>query len=93
MAALRRKQQPPPTTIWRNFFNSERTVGAALRGRPAWNSVSEHTGLDSISALRRAATEGRPYSTFRVLISYLRPAAAMVLVGSAPSQRTSAVGP
>jgi len=50
---------------------SERTVGAALRGRPAWNSISRHhngstarVARNSISATRRAATEGRPYSTF-----------------------------
>src|SRR5262249_53824952 len=42
-----------------------RTVGAALRGRPVWNSVSVIGGLDPISATRRAATEGRPYSTYR----------------------------
>ncbi len=47
----------------------ERTVGAALRGRPAWKSISlQHAGSllwqrDRVS--RRAATEGRPYSRFR----------------------------
>jgi len=65
-------------SVSRSF--SERTVGAALRGRPAWNSISRHPNiptvrlaLDSISRItpaakngipRRAATEGRPYSTF-----------------------------
>jgi len=43
-----------------------RTVGAALRGRPAWNSISATRQTSQNGILRRAATEGRPYSTYRV---------------------------
>src|SRR6185503_13365596 len=46
------------------FINSERTVGAALRGRPAWNSISANGRVAQNGIPRRAATEGRPYSTF-----------------------------
>ena len=59
--------------------SSERTVGAALRGRPAWKSISRyHDGAGPVGVEldlgnppaaqneipRRAATEGRHYSTF-----------------------------
>src|SRR5690242_2124820 len=43
----------------------ECTVGAALRGRPAQNSVSVRGVLTRSRQQRRAATEGRPYSTFQ----------------------------
>ena len=58
---------------------TERTVGAVLRGRPAWNGISRYydddgpvsaeLDLDNAPAAknviqRRAATEGRPYSIF-----------------------------
>jgi D-alanyl-D-alanine carboxypeptidase/D-alanyl-D-alanine-endopeptidase (penicillin-binding protein 4) len=44
------------------FSLKERTVGAALRGRPAFESIPLPPKTDSN---RRAATEGRPYSTFQ----------------------------
>src|SRR6185503_20951590 len=50
----------------------ERTVGAALRGRPALNSILAKYARSDLPPTvefrdrirRRAATEGRPYSTF-----------------------------
>ena len=47
---------------------SARTVGAALRGRP-WFAHKFKTRASSVFGVvfkPRAATEGRPYSTFRV---------------------------
>jgi hypothetical protein len=44
----------------------ERTVGAALRGRPARDSISATRQAAQKGIRRRAATEDRPYSTYRV---------------------------
>jgi len=44
----------------------ERTVGATLRGRPARNSILATRPAARNGIPRRAGTEGRPYSTFRV---------------------------
>ena len=51
---------------------AERTVGAALRGRPASNSISTFQSHRSVvlpkdRIPRRAALRGRPYSKFGVV--------------------------
>ena len=57
-----------PLSKMSNKFNTiERTVGAALRGRPWFGIVfakPEAVVFRSRLAQPRAATEGRPYSTF-----------------------------
>ena len=58
----------------KHLMASERTVGAALRGRPWLQGIQE----PAISVLRtrfkpRAATEGRPYSTVPEAIAAFEP--------------------
>ena len=68
------------TFLCRNFVllsglvclrNVERTVGAALRGRPRFKSGSRKpkTAILECVFKPRAATEGRPDSTFHVFTS------------------------
>ena len=56
---------------YHDLRSSERTVGAALRGRPWFVMVfaKSEPPLPEPVPKPRAATEGRPYSTFRCLFN------------------------
>jgi hypothetical protein len=71
----------------------ERTVGAALRGRPRFKTYSPNLRLSILEFRvlnRGAATEGRPYSTFVMTPSSIS-ARRLTLCGVRASSRVVSV--